>query len=140
MLLPYDAVLVFKIKFKAGNGIGNEDAPDRLFKEGSALAVVALVPPSLAVLLHVPDVAGLNLKTMEEGNVPVKGFVIPSTLDDLVDGLLHLGAEGLVPDFLVLLFGGAGTLDPPACSLLFEASRHWHLLAEIFDQNSLKKR
>lgn len=124
MLLPYDAVLVFKVKFEAGNGIGNEDAPDRLFKESLALSVVAPIPPSLAVLLHVPDVAGLNLKTMKEGNVPVKGFVIPSTLDDLVDGLLHLGAESLVPDFLVLLFRRAGTLDPPACTLLFYASGH----------------
>lgn len=113
-------VLVFQRNLFNEGRICNVDASDWLLKEGLSLVVVAREIPSLAILLHVPDVAGLNLKTMEEGNVPVKGFIIPSTLKDDVDCLPHLGAESLVPDFLVLLFRRAGTLDPATSALMLE--------------------
>lgn len=103
-LLPHDTVLVCNGYFFNESWICKVDASDWLVKECLPPVVVAREIPSLAILLHVPDVAGLNLKTMEEGNVPVKGFVIPSTLKDDVDCLPHLGAESLMPDFLVLLF------------------------------------
>ena len=118
-LLPHDMVLLFQRDFLDESWSGNVDASDWLVKEGLPLVVVAREIPSLAILLHVPDVAGLNLKTMEEGN-PVKGFIIPSTLKDNMHGLTHLGAESLVPDFLVLLFRRAGTLHPASGALMLE--------------------
>ena len=113
-------VLVFQRNLFNEGRICNVDASDWLLEECLPPVVVAREIPSLAILLHVPDVAGLNLKTMKEGNVPVKDFIIPSTLKDNMDCLPHLGAESLMPDFLVLLFRGAGTLDPAACALMLE--------------------
>ena len=117
-LLPHDAMLVFNGNFFNESWICNVDASDWLVKECSPLVVVAGEVPALAILLHVPDLAGLQM--MEDRYVPVKGFVIPSTLKDDMHCLTHLGAKSLVPDFLVLLLRRTGTLYPATSAVHLE--------------------